>query len=226
MATFLKHCLLARLNVAVIGKPHSGYQDLMSALAGVTTPPLAWLSWPEETLRPPAGLDCSRIQWAASKDSGDLLELMLHTGQRVVVPNPPLPVLRGLTQSIARGLDGVILGQEGPSIETTLLYWSQALATREVGVLDAHKLLTRTIDVGIEVARLGDGRSRVLRIAEIRQRDGAIRDIFDFVVERTASGGSIEGHFRGVGEPPALLATLRSRGVVLDESLFLRPPSE
>jgi pilus assembly protein CpaF len=134
--------------------------------------------------------------------------------------------LRGLVDNVANGLDGLLVAQEGANIETTLLQWSQHLATSDVGPGDNHKLLTRSFDLAVEVSRLGDGRSRVMRIAEFRGKDATTRDIFDFVVERTASGGSIEGHFRGTGEPPTLLAALRARGTVVDESLFLRPPSE
>lgn len=226
MATFLKHCMMARLNVLIVGKPQSGYQELLSALSSLASPPLAWLSWSSETLRPPVGLDCHRIHWPAAEEPGHVLDLLLHMGQRVVVPNPPSSALRKLTQAVASGLDGVLVAQEGTSSEVTLAHWSHLLATREVGVAEAYRLLTRSVDLVIEVARLGDGRSRVLRVAEFRPRDSALRDIFDFVVERTASGGSIEGHFRSVGEPPALVTTLRARGVVVDESLFLRPPSE
>lgn len=225
MATFLKHCCLARLNILVVGKPHSGYQEVMNALAGVSEPPLAWLSWMGEHSRSPAGLDAQLVRCSPA-DVGEVLDLLLNMGHRVIAPNPRADEIPALITAVTRGLDGLVVGQAGSSMTTTLTHWSHQLATPQVGAAEAYKLLTRAVDVVIEVARLGDGRSRVLRVAELRHRDGAIRDIFDFVVERTASGGSIEGHFRGVGEPPELLTTLRARGVVLDDSLFLRPPSE
>lgn len=225
MATFLKHCCLARLNILVVGKPHSGYQEVMNALAAVSEPPLAWLSWVGENSRPPAGIDAHLVSCSPS-DVADVLGLLLNMGHRVIAPNPRSEAIPELITAVTRGLDGLLIGQGGSSTTTTLTHWSHQLATPRVGAADAYRLLTRALDVVIEVARLGDGRSRVLRVAELRHRDGAIRDIFDFVVERTASGGSIEGHFRGVGEPPELLTTLRARGVVLDDSLFLRPPSE
>lgn len=225
MATFLKHCCLARLNILVVGKPHSGYQDVMNALAGVLESPLAWLSWASENSRPPAGIDAHLVRCSAA-DVGEVLGLLSNMGHRVIAPNPRPDAVPALITAVTRGLDGLVIGQAGSSTSTTLTHWSHQLATPQVGAGDAHRLLTRALDVVIEVARLGDGRSRVLRVAELRHRDGALRDIFDFVVERTASGGSIEGHFRGVGEPPELLTTLRARGVVLDDSLFLRPPSE
>lgn len=225
MATFLRHCVLARLNVLVVGRPHSGYQELGAALANLASPPQSWLCWSNDSQRPPLGLDCHRVNLFSEVDPEQAMGLLLHMGQRVIAPNPPKSGLRGLMSAVARGLDGLIATQEGASVDATLMHWSQTLATTDVNASDAHKLLCRSFDLAIEVARFGDGRSRVMRIAEFRA-GSVVRDIFDFVVERTASGGSIEGHFRATGEAPTLLAALRSRGVVVDESLLLRPPSE
>lgn len=226
MATFLRYCVTARLNVLVVGRPHSGYQEVLGALASLSLPPLAWLQWSFESQRPPPAIDCQRVHLSPEVDVVSALGLLLHTGHRVIAPNPPNIALRGLVDAVAKGLDGLLVAQEGASIETTLLYWSQQLATADIGPTDTYKLLTRCFDLAVEVSRLGDGRSRVMRIGEFRAKDATTRDVFDFVVERTASGGSIEGHFRGTGEPPTLLGALRSRGTVVDESLFLRPPSE
>lgn len=226
MATFLRYCVTARLNILVVGRPHSGYQELLAALASLSLPPLAWIHWSHESQRPPAAIDCHRVQLTQDVDASETLSLLLHMGQRVIAPNPPKSGLCGLLDAVASGLDGVLVAQEGANVETTLLHWSQLLATVDVGSADKQKLLSRCFDLAVEVSRLGDGRSRVMRIAEFRHKDVTTRDIFDFVVERTASGGSIEGHFRGTGEPPTLLGSLRARGMVVDESLFLRPPSE
>lgn len=226
MATFLRYCVTARLNILIVGRPHSGYQELLAALASLSLPPLAWVLWSQESQRPPAAIDCHRLQLSQDVDAAESLRLLLHMGQRVIAPNPSQAGVRGLVDTVAQGLDGLLVAQAGASIETTLLHWSQGLASADVGPSDSHKLLTRSFDLAIEVSRLGDGRSRVMRITEFRTKDPGTRDIFDFVVERTASGGSIEGHFRGTGEPPALLGALRARGTVVDESLFLRPPSE
>lgn len=226
MATFLRYCVTARLNILVVGRPHSGYQELLGALASLSLPPLAWIQWSQESQRPPTSLDCHRVQLSQDVDVLDSLRLLLHMGQRVVAPTPPKAGLRGLVDTVANGLDGLIVAQEGSTIEATLLHWSQLLATADVAPSEVHKLLARSFDLAVEVSRLGDGRSRVMRIAEFRPKEPCTRDVFDFVVERTASGGSIEGHFRATGEPPALLGALRARGTVIDESLFLRPPSE
>jgi pilus assembly protein CpaF len=68
----------------------------------------------------------------------------------------------------------------------------------------------------------------VLRIAELERGENALvkgNDVFDFSVERTATGGSIEGTFRNTGYSPQLIAELRSQGVRLDPALLSRPPT-
>ena len=76
----------------------------------------------------------------------------------------------------------------------------------------------------IEIARLRDGRHRVLRIAELGI-DGsrvAIRDVFTFTVERTAAGGAIEGSFHPTGLVPGIAEDLAARGVSIDPAIFKR----
>lgn len=226
MATFLRHCCMARLNILVAGRPHSGCNELAAALAALSSSALTWLCWSSESLRPPPTIDCHRVHLTPDVDLGETLNLLLQMGQRVVAPNPPRSAMPALVNAAMNGLDGLVVCQDAPSIEAALQQWATAVATREGGTADAHRQLRGTFDVAIEAGRLSDGRSRVFRIAELPPRAGAPRDIFEFVVDRTATGGSIEGHFRGADKPPGVLATLRTRGLVVDESLFLRPPSD
>ncbi len=82
-----------------------------------------------------------------------------------------------------------------------------------------------SFDVAIEVARLRDGRSRVLRLCELRRAQSPLvvgDDIFEFTIERTATGGTLEGSFHATGRSPHLSDELRARGARMDPSLFLR----
>jgi hypothetical protein len=74
------------------------------------------------------------------------------------------------------------------------------------------------------VARMGDGRTRVLRISELREEAGALvtRDIFTFQIERPAPTGPVEGSHQPTGNVPTLVEDLASRGVLLDGQLFRR----
>jgi pilus assembly protein CpaF len=76
----------------------------------------------------------------------------------------------------------------------------------------------------IEIARLRDGRHRVLRVAELELEGNrvAVRDIFTFAVERTAAGGAVEGSFHPTGVVPGIVEDLAARGIQIDASIFKR----
>ena len=88
----------------------------------------------------------------------------------------------------------------------------------------AREWLASVFDLAIEVARLRDGRHRVLRVAELGVEGNgvALRDVFTFTVERTAAGGAIEGSFSPTGVVPRILEDLAARGVPVDPSIFRR----
>jgi pilus assembly protein CpaF len=97
-----------------------------------------------------------------------------------------------------------------------------------LGVAAAKEWITGTFDVLVDVARLRDGRQRVIRVAEpIGVIDGeiALRDIFTFVIERTATGGSVEGTFQATGVAPRVVGDMTARGIHVDSGVFSRPPS-
>jgi pilus assembly protein CpaF len=86
----------------------------------------------------------------------------------------------------------------------------------------AREWLAGCFDLIIEVARLRDGRLRVLRIAELCGVEGdqiVLRDLFHAVSERGSSGDS---HLTPTGTPPQLLEELRHRGFPVDPTIFER----
>jgi pilus assembly protein CpaF len=89
----------------------------------------------------------------------------------------------------------------------------------------AREWLASSFDLGIEVARLRDGRLRVLRLTELAGvADGAVtlRDVFQFNVERAAAGGAVEGSFSSTGSIPRFVEELRLRGITIEASVFER----
>jgi pilus assembly protein CpaF len=88
----------------------------------------------------------------------------------------------------------------------------------------AREWVASTFDLAIEVARLRDGRHRVMRVAELSVVGGqlAVRDVFTFTVERTAAAGAIDGTFQATGLVPAILEDIASRGIPIERSPFAR----
>jgi pilus assembly protein CpaF len=92
----------------------------------------------------------------------------------------------------------------------------------------ARQWIASTFDVFLEVGTLRDGRHRVLRVAEPVAADPSgiqTRDIFTLVVERTATGGLVEGTFQASGSQPRVVDEMTARGISVDSGLFSRPPS-
>ena len=50
------------------------------------------------------------------------------------------------------------------------------------------------------------------------------QDIFTFMMDRTAAGGSIEGTFSASGVIPQIVETWRARGTTVESAIFSRPP--
>jgi pilus assembly protein CpaF len=145
---------------------------------------------------------------------------------RLVAPSFTGEVAAELVDAMSEGLDGVIASSRSPSLRQGVARLSADLASRRAGVSPevARQWLASVFDLAIEVARLRDGRLRVLRVAELAAEPDrtAPRDIFTFTIERTAAGGAIEGSFVATGQVPRILEDLAARGIAVDTSVFRR----
>jgi pilus assembly protein CpaF len=228
MATLFQQCVVARANILVVGGPRSGASELMSALATASPGDRALLLSQAEEL---ADADGRIMPLNATSDS-ELAEMLSQLatlpGHRLVVDD----LLRGergvaTLQAVFEGADGVVARLEARAIErgvaqlcahTAMLRPGLSVNTIADGVIAAF-------DMVVEVGRLRDGRSRVLRVAELRPGESlavAADDIFSFSVERVATGGAVEGSFTPTGRQPRFAAELRTRGVRMDSGIFGR----
>jgi pilus assembly protein CpaF len=145
---------------------------------------------------------------------------------RLVVGAFAGPVAAELVDAMGDGVDGVLAAARAPTLRQAMLRLTADLAATRPGLVPevARDWLASVFDLAIEVARLRDGRHRVLRVAELAVEGGhvALRDVFTFTVERTAAGGAIEGSFSPTGVVPGIVEDLAARGVAVDPSIFRR----
>lgn len=225
MATFLAHCIGARSNVLVVGGRDSGAGELLSALAAAAQPDRVFVLQDEEefanvsgTVMPlnlDAGVEVEALLGSIAKFPSHRLLVDGFRGQRAL----------GTLQAICDGAEGTVACLRARSIEKGI-----AQLCAQVGLQGgAHdrpmaEALLACFDIAIEVARLRDGRCRVLRITELVANDGGItaEDIFDFVLERTVNGGYLEGTFRASGRTPLVAAELKAKGARIDLGMFSR----
>jgi pilus assembly protein CpaF len=135
-----------------------------------------------------------------------------------------------VVEAIADGADGVIAARYAPSLRRGLSRLPGVVAAErpQLRIEAARELCANAFEIIVEVARLRDDRHRVLRIVEVTGSVGdeiQTQDIFTFVMDRTAAGGSIEGTFNASGVVPQVIETLRGRGNTIESAIFSRPPS-
>src|SRR5476649_1780310 len=83
--------------------------------------------------------------------------------------------------------------------------------------------ISAAISVVIQVARLTDGKRKVVAIQEITGMEGemiTMQEIFTFQQTGIAQDGTVNGHFQASGVRPHFLERLRAFGVSVPESLF------
>jgi pilus assembly protein CpaF len=228
IAGLFQHAIAGRANILVTGSLGSGTTSLLGALAaaGSTEDRVMVLEEDDELIfnqphtvsmlisDPEQGV---RAVQAAARVHPDRLVVGAFAG-RVAVE---------VVDAIGDGLDGVLAAARAPTLRQALARLTADLAATRPGIgpETAREWLTAAFDIAVEIARLRDGRHRVMRVSELQVEGGRVvpRDIFTFVVERTAAGGTVEGSFVPSGVVPAIADDLIARGVAIDVAMFKRP---
>jgi pilus assembly protein CpaF len=228
MATFLQQCLAARVNVLIVGPRDGGVEALLAALAQSTADASCVFIGEREPGGPDANLLVTGVD-ALSTD-GALRVAASLPGGRVVAELFNGELCAKVVEAIADGADGMVAARYAPSLRRGLSRLPGVVAAErpQIRIAAARELVVNAFEIVVEVARLRDERHRVLRISEITGSSNdeiQIQDIFTFVMDRTAAGGSIEGIFAPSGVVPQVVETLRGRGTAVESSIFSRPPS-
>lgn len=230
MATFLSHCVAARSNILVVGPRDAGTSSVLSALSAAGEGPVVSVQELDDVVaHDPSATRLSLGESGA--ESRRLVQLAARMpDSRLVIELRDSDVTGAVVQAIGEGADGVVAALRAPSLRRALarLPGDLAAARQGMSIAAAREWAASSFDIAIEVSRLRDGRHRVLRVAEFEGVEGDeinARDIFVFVVERTAAGGAVEGTFSPSGVVPRIVEELNARGVPLETSLFTRPPS-
>jgi pilus assembly protein CpaF len=83
--------------------------------------------------------------------------------------------------------------------------------------------ISSAIGVVIQIARLTDGRRKIVSIQEITGMEGEIitmQEIFKYTQTGVAVDGTVQGHFSATGVRPRFLERLRSFGIDISDAIF------
>lgn len=231
MATFLRHCMAVRANILVVGPREARPQAIAGALVSAS-PDGHVVALHGADLIVSSAVNVSHIAVGGAEE--ELPALVDFAG---ALPDARLVVdhFSGVTAAtvlavVAGGADGLLAVSNAASLRRGLARLPADIGAARPGlsVETAREWISGTFDILIDVARLRDGRQRVVRIAEpagVESGEIVTRDIFTFSVERLATGGSVEGTFQATGVAPRVVNDMAARGIRIDSGVFSRPPS-
>jgi pilus assembly protein CpaF len=228
MAGLLSQCVGARANILVTGSIGAGTTSLLGALAGAgaTDERVMVLQEADEIVFSQPHTIALLLGDAPDEDARAVRAAARLHPDRLVIGAFAGHVAAEVVDAIGDGVDGVLAAARAPNLRLAVARLPADLAASRAGLTPdvAREWLASAFDLAIEVARLRDGRHRVLRVAELGLEGDAIalRDVFTFVVERTAAGGALEGTFQPTGHVPKIVDDLAARGVAVDASIFKR----
>lgn len=87
----------------------------------------------------------------------------------------------------------------------------------------ARAQISSAVSVIVQVNRMTDGRRKVTSISEITGMEGDVitmQDIFTYRQTGVDTDGTVKGYFQASGVRPRFLERMKSRGIVLPETLF------
>jgi pilus assembly protein CpaF len=231
MATFMRHCMVVRANILIVGPREARPQAIAGALVSAS-PDGHVVALHGSDLIVSSAVSVSHI--AMSGAEAELPALIDFAGTlpdaRLVVDHFSGATAAAVLAVVAGGADGLVAVGSAASLRRGLARMPADVSGARPGlsVETAREWISGTFDIVIDVARLRDGRQRVVRIAEPAGVEGGeivTRDIFTFSVERLATGGSVEGTFQATGVAPRVVNDMAARGIRIDSGVFSRPPS-
>jgi len=99
-----------------------------------------------------------------------------------------------------------------------------AMANLNLPEKAVRRQIASAMDVVIQIARLSDGKRKVLSVSEIVGMEGDVitmQDLFIFERQGVAEDGEVLGRFRPTGIRPRFADTLKAKGIDLPGLVFV-----
>jgi pilus assembly protein CpaF len=215
IATFLKACMEARLNIIISGGTGSGKTTLLNALSG-------FISESERivTIEDPTELKLQQAHVVTLEAKPPSLEGRGEVTQRDLLRNSlrmrPDRIIVGevraseafdMMQAMNTGHDGSLSTVHANTprdalarIENMILMAALDLPSRAI-----REQIAAALHMVVQVSRMSDGSRKVTHISEVAGMEGQVltmQDIFLFVQTGLDEEGKVKGHFKATGIRP------------------------
>ncbi len=223
IASFLEACVVARANVLVVGSGATAVSSIIGALASAAPAGerVAVLQDGDEIAIAQAQVVPISVVDRGARGEESVRAAARLGADRLVALSLAGAAAAATIDAIGDGAEGVLAGVGAPSLRHGLARLASQVALSRPGatIEAARDAVGESFDVALEVIRAGDGKLRVLRVAEIGGSDdkGVVtRDLF---VLGESSG---ESAYVATGVVPRLASDFAARGVRLDGGMFRR----
>jgi pilus assembly protein CpaF len=236
MATFVRSCVHARLNILISGGTGSGKTTTLNVLS-------AWIPDDERiiTIEDAAELQLrqdhvvtleSRPANIEGRGRVSIRDLVINSlrmrPDRIVVGECRGGEALDMLQAMNTGHDGSLttVHANSPSDALTRLETMTLMAGTDLPSRAIREQIASAINLVVQQARLRDGTRRIVAISEVRGFDGErveLADIFQFRQQGLDDEGMVVGHFEAI-QVPKCLDDLAAAGEKLDVSMFTPTP--
>ncbi len=232
MATFLKACVEARLNIVVSGGTGTGKTTTLNVLSGwipaderiITIENAAELQLRQEHVitlesRPP------NIEGRGEVTIRDLvINALRMRPDRIVVGECRGGEALDMLQAMNTGHDGSMttLHANSPRDATSRLETMVLMAGMELPMKAIREQIAAAIDLIVQLERLKDGSRKIVSITEVQGMEGDVIVMQDiFVFEQTGvEGGKIVGRMKPTGIRPKFIEKFEAANIYLPPNIF------
>ena len=233
IATVLKAIVEARLNVIISGGTGSGKTTLLNALS-------SYIDERERivTIEDSAELQLQQVHVARLETRPANMEGRGEVTQRDLVKNAlrmrPDRIILGecrsgeafdMLQAMNTGHDGSMTTVHANSPRDALSRIEQMIGMSGIDIAprSARAQIASAVNVVIQIARLSDGRRKLLSLSELTGMEGetiTMQEIFRFQITGRNEAGEVQGRFEASGIRPKFVTNLIMQGINLEAELF------
>ncbi|WP_120718009.1 CpaF family protein [Tsuneonella amylolytica] len=233
MAQVINAMVRSRRNVLISGGTGSGKTTLLNAMSSfidhreriVTIEDSAELQLQQEHV---ARLETrpANIEGRGEVSQRDLVKNALRMRpDRIIVGEVRAGEAFDMLQAMNTGHDGSMTTVHANTPRDALSRIEQMIGMSgiEVSPESARAQIASAIDVVVQVARLADGKRKVVSLAEVTGMESktiTMQEIFRFKTTGRGEQGEVIGHFEATGIRPKMLAEASAAGIDLPSELF------
>ena len=233
MARVMEAMVATRKNVLISGGTGSGKTTLLNAMSSyintreriVTIEDSAELQLQQEHV---ARLETrpANIEGRGEVNQRDLVKNALRMRpDRIIIGEVRAGEAFDMLQAMNTGHDGSMTTVHANTPRDALSRVEQMIGMSgiEISPSSARAQIASAIDVVVQVARLADGRRKVVSLAEVTGMESStitMQEIFRFKVTGRSENNEVIGHFEATGIRPKLLQDASANGFDLPPDLF------